>query len=166
MGNLVRLGVILCLLATTTIARGAEPRRAEVLLQYEKTLPQIMPQFPKAYGKYLGSGSGTISGAIDGKVAWDLYEDQDAQQLHRTQFVGRITAADGSSIDFETAGFFVPRSDATTFWNLTSAVYLFSAQGSAFQALRGALAIWEGDVDTRTYSHRYRMRLLEPPDRS
>ena len=166
MGGIWRLGVALCLLTTTAIAQAAEPRSTEFLLEYQKTLSQIMPQFAKARGKYLGSGSGTVAGAINGKVAWDLYEDQDAPQLHRTQFVGRITAADGSSIDFETVGYFVPRSGTPIFWNLTSAVYFFSAQGTAFQSLQGALGVWEGDVDTRTYSHRYRLRLLEPSDRS
>ncbi len=156
----------LCLLVATAIAQAAEPHSAEVLLEYQKTLSQIMPQFAKAYGKYLGSGSGTVAGAINGKVVWDLYEDQDAPSLHRTQFVGRITAADGSSIDFETVGYFVPRSGTPTFWDLTSAVYLYSAQGPAFQSLQGALGVWEGDVDTRTYSHRYWLRLLEPSDRS
>jgi len=153
------------LLAATATAQAAEPRSAEVLLQYEKGQPRHMPQFAKARGKYLGSGTGTVDGAINGKVAWDLYEDQDAPQLHRTQFVGRITAADGSSIYFETAGYFVPRRGALDFWDLTSAVYLFSAQGPTLQSLQGALGVWEGDVDTRTFRHRYRLRLLEPPDR-
>jgi hypothetical protein len=156
----------LCLLAATAIAQAAEPHSTEFLLEYQKTLSQIMPQFAKAYGKYLGSGSGTVAGAINGKVVWDLYEDQDAPQLHRTQFVGRITAGDGSSIDFETVGYFVPRNGAPTFWGLTSAIYFFSAQGPAFQSLQGALGVWEGDVDTRTYSHHYRLRLLQPLDRS
>jgi hypothetical protein len=166
MGNTWRLGLALCLLAAPAIAQAAEPRSAEVLLEYQKTLSPIMPRFAKAHGKYLGSGSGTVAGAINGKVVWDLYEDQDAAQLHRTQFVGRITAGDGSSIDFETAGYFVPRSGTPSLWDLTSAVYFFSAQGPAFQSLQGALGVWEGDVDTRTYSHHYRLRVLEPSDRS
>lgn len=165
MGSIWRLGIPLCLLAATSIAQAAEQHSAEFLLEYQKTLSQVMPQFAKAYGRYLGSGSGTVVGAINGKVVWDLYEDQDAPQLHRTQFVGRITVGDGSSIDFETVGYFVPRTGAPTFWNLTSAVYFFSAQGPAFQSLQGALGVWEGDVDTRTYSHHYRLRLLEPSDR-
>lgn len=90
-----------------------------------------------------------------------FYEDQDATQLHRTQFVGRITSTDGSSIDFETAGYFVPRRGAVDFWDLTSAVYFFSANGPALQSLQGALGVWEGDVDTRTFRHRYRLRLLQ-----
>ncbi len=101
-----------------------------------------------------------MSGEINGAVVWDLYEDQTDPQLHRTQFVGRITATDGSSIDFETTGYFVPRAGESTFWNLTSAIYLFSAHGPAFQSLQGVLGVWEGAVDTRTFSHRYQLRLL------
>ena len=166
MGNIWRLGLALCLLAVTAMAQAAERRSTEFLLEYQKGLSQIMPRFAKAYGRYLGSGSGTVAGAIDGKVVWDLYEDQEAAQLHRTQFVGRISAPDGSSIDFETVGYFVPRSGAPAFWDLTSAVYFFSAEGPTFQSLQGALGVWEGDVDTRTYSHHYRLRLLDPSDRS
>lgn len=149
------------LLALTVIAQTAEPRNAEVLLQYQKSQSRNMPQFTKAHGKHLGSRTGTVAGAINGKVIRDLYEDQDAAQLHRTQFVGRITSMDGSSIDVETAGYFVPRRDARDVWDLTSAVYLFTANGPAFQSLQGALGVWEGDVDTRTLRHRYRLRLLE-----
>lgn len=166
MGTIRELGIVLSLLAATAIAQAAEPRSAEVLLQFQKSQSRIMPQFAKAHGKYLGSGTGTVAGAINGKVVWDLDEDQDTPQLHRTQFVGRITAAAGSSIHFETAGYFVPRKGALDFWDLTSAVYLFCAHGPALQSLQGALGVWEGDVDTRTFRHRYRLRLLEPPDRS
>lgn len=161
-----RMVVALYLLATSTIAQAAEAYRAEFQLEYQKTLSQIMPQFAKVHGRYLGSGNGTVRGTVNGDVVWDLYEDQDAAQLHRTQFVGRITAQDGSSIDFETTGYFVPRDGASAFWDLTSAVYFSSAQGPTFQSLDGALGVWEGDVDTRTYSHHYRLRLLRLPDHS
>lgn len=161
-----RLAVALYLLAAMTVAEAAEANRAEFRLEYQKTLSQTMSQGAKVPGKYLGSGKGTVSGAVNGDVVWDLYEDQGASQLHRTQFVGQIRAPDGSSIDFETLGYFVPRSGASSFWDLTSAIYFFSARGPAFQSLHGALGVWEGDVDTRTYSHHYRLRLLEPPDHS
>jgi hypothetical protein len=163
---LVSLLAIAGVLAAVTASGEPVKTSAEVLLQYEKSQSRIMPQFAKAHGNYLGSGTGTVAGAMNGKVVWDLYEDQDSPKLHRTQFVGRITAPDGSSIHFETAGYFVPKKGASDFWDLTSAVYLFSAQGPALQSLQGALGVWEGDVDTRTFRHRYRLRLLESPDRS
>lgn len=61
MGQVRKFGFALCLLAATATAQAAEPRSAEVLLEYQKGLPQIMPQFAKAYGKYLGSGSGSAA---------------------------------------------------------------------------------------------------------
>ncbi len=165
MGQARKIGLSLCLLAATAIAQAAEPRRADVRLEYQESQPPVIPQFAKAYGRYLGSGRGSVTGAIVGNVVWDLYEDQDAGQLHRAQFVGRITAADGSSIDFETVGYFVRRTGISMLWDLTSAIYFSSARGPAFQSLQGGLGVWEGDVDTRTYSHRYRLRLLQPSDR-
>lgn len=166
MNRVETLVIALGLLVVAAIAQAAEPRNAEVLLLYQKSQSRIMPQFAKAHGKYLGSGTGTVAGAINGKVVWDLYEDQDAAQLHRTQFVGRITSTDVSSINFETAGYFVPRRGAGDFWDLTSAVYFFSANGPALQSLHGALGVWEGDVDTRSFRHRYRLRLLEETGKS
>ncbi len=165
--NSQTIGITLCLIAVlatatavTASAEKATPRSSEVVLQYQEHQSRVMPQSATLHGKYLGSGTGTVSGEIDGAVVWDLYEDQTDTQLHRTQFVGRITAEDGGSIDFETTGYFVPRAGEPTFWNLTSAIYLFSARGPAYQSLQGALGVWEGVVDTRTFSHCYQLRLL------
>ena len=133
---------------------------AVVRLQFDDGQKRVVRAFGKSHGKYLGSGNGTVSGVLDGTVLWDLYEDQDDPQLHRAQFVGRITGKDGSAIAFETSGYFVPRKGDDDFMDLTSAVYLHDAKGPGFRRFAGNLAVWEGHVDTRTYSHRYRLRLL------
>ncbi len=165
--NSQTIGITLCLIAVlataiavTATAQDGAQHSSEVVLQYQESQSRTMPPSAILHGKYLGSGTGTVSGEIDGALVWDLYEDQTDPQLHRTQFVGRINATDGSSIDFETTGYFVPRAGESTFWNLTSAIYFFSARGPAYQSLQGALGAWEGSVDTRTFSHRYQLRLL------
>jgi len=133
---------------------------AAVRLEYDNNQKRVVRGFGKSHGKYLGSGNGTVSGVLDGTVLWDLYEDQDDPQLHRAQFVGRITGKDGSAIAFETSGYFVARKGDDHFWDLTSAVYLHDAKGPGFRRFAGNLAVWEGYTDTRTYSARYRLRLL------
>ena len=61
-------------------------------LQYKEGMQRVVPSFEKSYGRYLGSGIGKLKGRLEGSVAWDLYEEQSEPKLHRTQFVGRITA--------------------------------------------------------------------------
>lgn len=102
--------LVASILIAPTVSMGAEPQHetaadrgrctSEVVLQYQKNQSRIAPEFDKLRGRYLGSGTGVVSGEISGEIMWDLYEDQTDPQLHRTQFVGRIVAADGSSIAF------------------------------------------------------------------
>ena len=135
---------------------------ASIRLEYEKQLTRVLPAFNKAHGKYLGSGAGTAEGGIVGSIAWDLYEDQGNPKLHRTTFVGRISAPDGSSIHFETNGYFVPRAKQIAFWDLASAVRFFDANGTGYRWLEGRIGVWQGFVDTRGgYSHRYTLTLNE-----
>jgi hypothetical protein len=135
-------------------------------LHYKKGMHRTSPAFKKNYGEYLGSGTGTIRGKVRGSVVWDLYEEQSDPNLHRTQFVGRITASDGSVVSFETSGYFIPRSGDEHYWDLTSAIYFADANGAAYQRLAGRIGLWEGHVDIRsdrdgdgTFSHTYRLYL-------
>lgn len=127
-------------------------------LQYKEGMQRVVPSFEKNYGKYLGSGVGELKGALKGSVVWDLYEEQSDPRLHRTQFVGRITAPDGSEIDFETTGYFIPRQGDAHFWDLTSATHFSDAKGKTYRRLAGRVGLLEGYVhvvDASTYVHTY-----------
>jgi hypothetical protein len=114
--------------------------------QYEAGLQRVVPAFNKNYGKYLGSGTAEVSGKISGSVAWDLYEEQSDSDVHRTQFVGQITAKDHSKIFFETTGFFVPRQADQAYWDLTSSIRFYDAEGQAYRDVAGKIGLWEGYV--------------------
>jgi hypothetical protein len=131
-------------------------------LQYKEGMQRTMPSFNKNYGKYLGSGTGTISGKLNGSAVWDLYEEQSDPKLHRTQFVGRITSSHGSTVSFETSGYFIPRESDGHHWDLTSAIYFTDAKDAAYQSLSGKIGLLQGDVDVRTYSHTYRLYIPGP----
>ncbi len=131
----------------------------------KESTQRVAPGFKKSYGKYLGSGTGDITGMVSGSVVWDLYEEQSDPKLHRTQFVGRITSSDGSTVSFETTGYFTPRLGGEH-WDLTSAVYFSDAKGAAYRELVHRIAPWQGHVDIRTdadahttYSHTYTLYL-------
>ena len=150
-----------------TATANALAEYALLQLQYKSGMQRISPSFSKNYGKYLGSGTGTLTGKVNGSVVWDLYEEQSDPNLHRTQFVGRITSSDGSTVSFETIGYFIPRSGDEHYWDLTSAVYFVDARGTAYQGLAGRLGLWQGRVDIRTghdgdttFSHTYSLYLL------
>jgi hypothetical protein len=135
---------------------------ASIRLEYQKNLVRVLPALDNTRDKYLGSGAGTAEGQIVGRIVWDLYENQDNPTLHRTTFVGRISAPGGGRIRFETDGYFVPRAETTAFWDLASAVYFFDAAGPTYRWLEGRIGVWQGFVDTRKgYSHRYKLTLNE-----
>jgi hypothetical protein len=135
---------------------------ASIRLEYQKNLARVLPALDNTHDKYLRSGAGTAEGQIVGRIDWDLYENQDNPRLHRTTFVGRISAPGGGSIRFETDGYFVPRVETTAFWDLASAIYFFDATGSTYRWLEGRIGVWQGFVDTRKgYSHHYKLILNE-----
>ena len=134
-------------------------------LVYKESTQRVAPGFKRSYGEYLGSGTGHISGMVSGSVVWDLCEEQSDSKLHRTQFVGRITSSDGSTVSFETTGYFTPR-PGDEHWDLTSAVYFSDAKGAAYQELAHRIGLWQGHLDIRTdadahttYSHTYTLYL-------
>jgi hypothetical protein len=146
-----RVGVLMAALALT--GAWAPPAMSADLIEYglfkskyESGMKRVVPSYKKNYGKYLGSGAGEMTGKISGSVAWDLYEEQSDPAVHRTQFVGRITAPDNSKIDFETTGFFIPRQADQSFWDLTSAIRLYDAKGQTYRDLAGKIGAWEGAV--------------------
>jgi len=133
-------------------------------LRYVPDTPRVVPGFDKSYGAYLGSGTGEARGKLSGTVAWDLYEDQTAPDLHRTQFVGRIAPGDGGTIAFETTGYFIPRSGDQQFWDLTSVVFFSQVTGGPPHPLAASIGLWHGHVqivDPNTYVHRYTIYLPE-----
>jgi hypothetical protein len=127
--------------------------------KYESGMQRVVPSFKKNYGEYLGSGTGEITGKVSGSVAWDLYEEQSDPAVHVAQFVGRITAPDHSKISFETTGFFVPRQADKAFWDLTSSIRFYNAQGQAYRDLDGKIGVWEGAVHIvgDNYVHTYKI---------
>jgi hypothetical protein len=146
-----RVYVLMAALALTWVL--APPAMSAGLIEYglfqgkyESGMKRVVPSFKKAHGRYLGSGGGEITGKVSGSVAWDLYEEQSDPAVHVTQFVGRLTAPDHSKIDFETTGFFVPRQADKAFWDLTSAIRFYGAEGQAYRDLAGKIGVWEGAV--------------------
>lgn len=151
------LAIVVCVFSAAAVAADLTEYGA-LELEYKDGMQRVVPSFEKSYGKYLGSGVGRLKGKLEGSVAWDLYEEQSDPKLHRTQFVGRITAPDGSAIDFETTGYFVPRREAGPFWDLTSAIYFSHVRGEAYELLAGRVGLLEGHVqvvDAATYVHTY-----------
>src|SRR5258708_11477112 len=98
-----------------TPAQQSQTSGATIRLEYQKQLSRVLPAFNKAHGKYLGSGARTAEGEIAVNIAWDLYEDQDNAKLHRTTFVGRISASDCSCIRFDTDGYCVSSAEYISF---------------------------------------------------
>lgn len=150
---------------------AALAERAELQLEAKEGMERIAPTFKKNYGRYLGSGTGEIKGTVNGSVVWDLYEEQSDPKLHRTQFVGRLTSSDGSTVSFETTGYFIP--GGANHFDLTSAVYFRDAKGAAYQELAHRIGLWQGHVDIRsdadahtTYSHVYTLYLVATNSRS
>lgn len=174
---LMSLAFFLSVSQATGAAQMQQPARSASLaesatlhLEYRDGMKRVAPDFKKNYGRYLGSGSGSIEGAVNGSVAWDLFEEQSDPNLHRTQFVGRITAADGATVSFETTGYFIPRPRDDHYWDLSSAVYFTHAKGADYQRLAGRIGLWRGYVDIRTddeagstYSHTYSLYLPATP---
>ncbi|HZE91345.1 MAG TPA: hypothetical protein VE029_06490 [Rhizobacter sp.] len=139
---------------------------AVIQLEYKEGMQRIAPTFKNNYGKYLGSGTGNIKGVINGMVVWDLFEEQSDPQLHRTQFVGRITSSDGGTVSFESTGYFIPRPGDEHYWDLTSAIYFTDAKGVAYQELAHRIGLWQGNVHIltdadahTTFSHTYTLYL-------
>ena len=142
------------------------PSKGVLQLHYKEGMHRIAPTFKKNYGEYLGSGTGEITGKVNGSVVWDLYEEQSDPKLHRTQFVGRITSSDGSTLSFEATGYFIPRAGDEHYWDLTSAIYFIDAKGVAYQELARRIGLWQGNVHIRTdadahttFSHTYTLYL-------
>jgi hypothetical protein len=162
--------VVLALaIGSSALAANAAPPSEFGLLKLQARLgmARVSPSFTMNYGRYLGSGTGDVSGKVKGAVAWDLYEEQSNSALHRTQFVGWITAQDGSKVAFETVGYFIPRQGAKGIWDLTSAVYFSDATGEAYQALAGRIGLWQGHLEIsegdKKFVHTYHLFI---PDQS
>ena len=153
-------------ISASQTATAAAPMEAGVFeLRYKEGMQRVATAFDKSYGTYLGSGSGSISGQRNGDVVWDLYEDQSDPALHRTQFVGQITAPDGSKINFETTGYFIPRKAEQQFWDLTSAIHFSDAKGGAYRDLDGRIGLWEGHVqisEPNIFAHSYKLYVSKP----
>jgi hypothetical protein len=109
--------------------------------KYESGMQRVVLSFNKNHGKYLGSGAGEITGKVSGSVAWDLYEEQSRFRNHR---IFRSRQAD------------------KTFWDLTSAIRFYDAQGQAYSDVAGKIGVWEGSVHFAgdNFVHTYKIYVL------
>jgi hypothetical protein len=59
----------------------------------------------------------------------------------------------------ETTGFFVPRKADDAFWDLTSAIRFYGADGQTYRDLVGKIGLWEGYVHIAgdKYDHSYKI---------
>ncbi len=127
----------------------------EMKLQYEQSRSKHVPEYQNATGKYLGSGTGSMKGHVKAKVKWDLYENQNRDDLHKALFVGFLETEDGDRIPFESMGYFKQRKGGQ-YWDLASSVY-FDCDNPKYPGLVSQRIFWEGAVKTGEWSHEYRL---------
>ncbi len=87
-------------------------------------------------------------------VLWDLFEDQE-ETLCRSYLTGVIETNDGAPIRFDSLGFFMRPDDSNPHKWITSAAVHFDTTDPRYAWLNTLLAIWEGELDMKTYSHLY-----------
>lgn len=126
---------------------------ADLHLQYRNEMARVTSGDPRL-GAYLGSGDGAASGAVlTGRIEWDLFEAQ-GDALCAANFEGRITTPNGTTVDFESLGFFRRPTDSGKIWMMSGSV-TFDTPDERLKILTERPALWEGQFDMKTYRHRY-----------
>ena len=126
-------------------------------LTFREGMSEVVPDAGRP-GEYLGSGEGSAVGPdLTGSVRWDLSEHS-GETACEMFFSGVIDTEDGASIRFDTSGYgTVPDpKGAPGLWEATAAVR-FRTDDPRYAWLTGRPATWEGQLDTNTYRHRYRI---------
>lgn len=128
----------------------------EMELQYKEGMAAITTPEGKI-GQYIGSGNGTATGEkLQGAVRWDLYEAIDDTRC-QTNFAGVIKTPDGANIQFDARGYgMAPDPSQPEAWHMVYAVQ-FEAADEPYRWLNTTLALWDGQLDMKSYRHHYRV---------
>jgi hypothetical protein len=125
----------------------------ELNLNYKKDVEPVSKE--GKVGEYLGSGDGFVRGRINGTVHWSLYEAQ-SPVFCASNLFGIITTDDGGEIEFDSMGFFRRPDQGSHIWHNSSGVS-FETDADQYQWLTGVMGVWEGEFDSNSYLHHYRV---------
>ena len=108
-------------------------------------------------GEYIGSGEGIVEGPqIQGTVHWTLFEAVNEVACQSNLF-GLITTKDGAEIKFDSMGIFmVPDKEKPHLWATTAGVS-FETKDQKYRWINPILGVWEGEFDSKSYRHHYRV---------
>jgi hypothetical protein len=142
----------------TNVGLGAEwvsEPIADFKLRYDKDTPRITSGNPRV-GSYLGSGTGDAQGSLlRGKIRWDLFEAQ-GETLCAANFRGEVETEEGPTVKFDCLGFFRRPEARLQIWTMSGSV-VFLSDDQRHSNLMERPALWEGEFDMSTYTHRYRL---------
>jgi hypothetical protein len=128
---------------------------ADFQLQYDRDTRRITSGDPRV-GSYLGSGTGEAQGnLLRGKIRWDLFEAQ-GETLCAANFRGEVETEDGTTVMFDCLGFFRRPEAGQEIWTMSGSV-VFLSDDPRHSNLMERPALWEGEFDMSTYTHRYRL---------
>lgn len=128
----------------------------EMELQYQEGM-QAMTAPEGKIGQYIGSGDGTAKGKkVQGRVRWDLYEAISDTRC-QTNFAGVIETDDGAQIQFDARGYGMATDPSQPDeWHMVYAVQ-FDTAAKQYDWLNTVLALWDGQLDMKSYRHHYRV---------
>lgn len=122
---------------------------------YDRDAPRITSGDPHV-GSYLGSGTGEAQGSLlRGRIRWDLFEAQ-GETLCAANFRGEVETEEGTTVMFDCLGFFRRPEVGQQIWTMSGSVVLRS-DDQRYSNLMERPALWEGEFDMSTYTHRYRL---------
>ena len=142
----------------TNVALGTEwvlEPIADFQLRYDKDTPRITSGDPHV-GSYLGSGTGEAQGSLlRGNIRWDLFEAQ-GETLCGANFRGEVQTEEGTIVEFDCLGFLRRPEAGQHIWTMSGSV-VFLSDDQRHSNLMERPAVWEGEFDMSTYTHRYRL---------
>ncbi len=127
----------------------------DIYLEYKEGKPPV--SMDGKIGEYIGSGVGRVEGSkIRGTVHWTLFELVNKEACQSNLF-GIITTEDGEKINFDSMGIFmVPDKEKPHLW-VTTAGVSFETDDEKYRWLNSLLGVWEGEFDSKSYRHHYRV---------
>jgi hypothetical protein len=128
---------------------------SEFQLRYDKDATRILSGDPHL-GSYIGSGTGEATGPLlNGKIRWDLFETEGAT-LCAANFRGQVETTEGTRVEFDCLGYFRRPEAGQPIWTMSGGM-IFRSEDSQHSKLMERPAVWEGEFDMSTYTHRYRL---------
>ena len=127
----------------------------DIYLEYKEGKPPV--SMDGKIGDYIGSGEGRVEGSqIQGTVHWTLFELVNEAACQSNLF-GIITTEDQAAIKFDSMGIFiVPNKEKPHLWTTTAGVR-FETNDERYQWVNSILGVWEGEFDSKSYRHHYRV---------